>query len=170
LRVARLIRIIEAVTDLISGRLQGWVLLAMMVLVLVDVTTRYLLLNPLSVAEEYGGYMLVAITCLGLAFAWKERSHVRVEFLVAKLPSKLRRGLRLFTLSLAFVFSLVMILASWELVSFSFIFGTRSGSWLRTPVAWPQITIIIGSVLLFLQLLVELLRALTGRGDESGEA
>lgn len=168
--MSRLIRIIEAVTDLISGQVQGWILVLMMALVLVDVATRYLLQNPLSVAEEYGGYMLVAVTSIGLAFAWKERSHVRVEFLITKLPLRLRRGLRILTLSLAFVFSLFMILAAWELVAFSFMFGTRSGSWLRTPIGWPQITIIVGSVLLFLQLLAELLRALTGRGDEGREA
>jgi TRAP-type C4-dicarboxylate transport system permease small subunit len=38
-------------------------------------------------------------------------------------------------------------------------FGTRSGSWIRTPVAWPQITLIIGSVLLFFQLILEIIKA-----------
>ena len=145
-----LIRIIETTTDIISGHLQAWLTLALMVLVMINVVSRYVMRNPLSIAEEYGGFCLVGITCI-------TRSHVRVEFIVNKLPPRAQNWLRLFTLLLAFFFTGFMIYAAYELVNFSFMFGTRSTSWLRTPIAWPQITIVIGAALMFLQLIVEII-------------
>ncbi|MEW6263221.1 MAG: TRAP transporter small permease [Thermodesulfobacteriota bacterium] len=165
------IRLIETITEFISGRLQAWLLFVMMVLVLVDVTSRYAIHDPLSIAEEFGGYLLVAITCLGLAYAWKEKSHVRVDFLIGTLPLKIRRRLRLVTMILAFVFSGFIVYAAFELERYTFMFGTRSGTWVRTPIAWPQMTIIIGAVLLFLQLVVEIIKQITklNAPDEEGE-
>ena len=166
-----LLKTVEWITTFISGKLMGWLVFAMMVLVLVDVTSRYVLNNPLSIAEEYGGYLLVAVTCMGLAFAWQQKSHVRVEFVLVKLSPVVRGWLRVVTVGLAFTFSIFMILAGYELVSFSLMFGTRSGSWLRTPVAYPQLVIVVGSALLFLQLLVELAKtlklAVAGKGEEA---
>ncbi len=163
-----LVRIIEKITQVFSGVVQGWFILLMMILVLVDVTSRYVLNDPLSIAEEFGGYLLVTVTCMGLAYAWKERGHVRVEFLIAALPRPIRKWMRLFTLLLAFIFTGFMTVAAWELVETSFMFGTRSGSWLRTPVAYPQMVIIFGSAWMFLQLVAEILKALMAFGDPEG--
>lgn len=167
--MGRLVQVIESVIDFLSGQVQGILLFLLMCLVLVDVTTRYALQNPLSVAEEYGAYMLVAITCMGLAYTWKEKTHVRIEVLVDKLPLRARRVLRLVTLILAFLFTLFMIPAAYQLVSFSFMFGTRSGGWLRTPIAWPQITILIGALLLFFQLIVEIIKAVKALHEDKKE-
>ncbi len=162
-----IIRVIEWLVDVVSGRAQGLVIGVLTVMILAEVATRYVMKNPLSIAEEYGGYLLVAITYIGLAFTWKQRTHVRVTFLVDKLPLKIRLGLRLFTVSLAAVFSVFMVVASFQLVNESFMFGDRSGSWLRTPLAWPQMVLIIGSILLFLQLCLEVIKA--AKNLKSGE-
>ena len=42
----------------------------------------------------------------------------------------------------------------------SLLFESRSGSWLRTPLVYPQTILLIGAVLLFLQLLVEIIKAI----------
>ena len=156
--MSMVIRIIETVTDIVSGYVQAWLTLGLMVLVMVDVVSRYVMQNPLAVSDEYGGFCLVAITCIGLADAWKSRSHVRVEFVIKKLGVRKQQWLRLFTMVLAIVFTGFMVYGAYRLVSISLMFGTRSTSWLRTPVAWPQMTIVIGAVLLFLQLAVEIFK------------
>lgn len=166
-----LVRIIETVTDIFSGHVQAWLTLALMVLVMIDVTSRYVMHNPLSISDEYGGFCLVAITCIGLADAWKTRSHVRVEFIIKKLSVRKQQWLRLFTLLLAIVFTGFLVYGSFKLISISLMFGTRSTSWLRTPLAWPQMAIVIGVVLMFLQLIVEIIKQITklSAGEEEGE-
>jgi len=138
----------------------GWLIFLLMALILVEVFTRYVLPSaPLAVADEMGGYALVAVTYLGLGYTWKEGGHVRVEFLVNALPQGTQRFLRLVTLVLATLLSAVMIVASYQLINLTILFGDRSGSWLRVPLQWPQLSLIIGSVLLFLQQLAELVKA-----------
>ena len=158
-RSQRVVRFIDTVSVLLGGHLMGWLLMVLMFMILVEVLTRYILRSPLSIAEEYGGYMLVAITFLGLGYTWKERGHVRVEWVINVLSPKAQSWLRLITVIMATAFALIMIKASYDLVSYSYLFGTRSGSWLRTPLIWPQIVLIIGAVLLFVQLIAELIRA-----------
>ncbi len=163
-----LVRIIEKLTDIVSGYAQAWLTLGLMFLVMVDVVSRYVMQNPLAVSDEYGGFCLVAITCIGLADAWKSRSHVRVEFVVKRLSRTRQQWIRLFTTVLAIIFTGFMVYGAYRLVNTSLMFGTRSTSWLRTPVAWPQMTIVAGAGLLFLQLAVDVFKQVKKivHGDE----
>ena len=45
----------------------------------------------------------------------------------------------------------------------------RSGSWMRTPLVYPQSLLLIGSVLLALQFVSEILKALKGFKHSEGE-
>jgi TRAP-type C4-dicarboxylate transport system permease small subunit len=163
----KLFRVVEWFSHYVSGVLMAGSIFVLMLMVLVEVVTRYIMNQPLSLADEYGGYMLVAMTMVGLAYTWKEKGHIYVDLVVNRLPDSLRMKLRLVTLMLAMILSVLLVVASWELVSQSFLFGARSGSWLRTPLAWPQMTLILGSVMLAAQLFVDivrLVRSLTAAG------
>jgi len=154
-----IVKIIEKVTDVLSGHLQAGIIFFLMVLLLVEVLTRYILRSPLSIADEMGGYLLVSITFMGLAYTWKEKGHVRVSLLINRLPDKLAHLLRFITLILATVFTLPLIKACYDLISDSLLFESRSGSWLRTPLVYPQTFLLIGAVMLFLQLVAEIIKA-----------
>lgn len=155
-----ILRRIEKATDLISGHLQGWLVFLLMIMVLGEVLTRYILQSPLSVADEIGGYFLVSITFLGLGYTWKEEGHVRVELITNLLPEKIRRRLRFATLLTATFFCIPMIAGSYSLIHDSLLFEARSGSWMRTPLVYPQALLLVGSMLLLLQLVAEIMKAL----------
>ena len=159
----KVIDAIEKLIDVLSGRLQAVVIFLLMVMLLVEVLTRYILHSPLSIAEEMGGYLLVSITFMGLAYTWKENGHVRVTLLMSRLPQRLARSIRFFTLILATVFTVPLIKACYDLLMDSMLFESRSGSWLRTPLVYPQTILLVGAVLLFLQLLVEIIKAIIAR-------
>ncbi|MBI4186027.1 MAG: TRAP transporter small permease [Chloroflexi bacterium] len=164
------VRIIQAISHIGSGHFSAYVVLLMMLMVLVEVVTRYVLRHPLMVADEFGGYMLVAITFITLAYTWKEGAHVRIEFIVNRLPPRFRNWLRLITLILATAFVPVLIKGSYDLWAYSHQFHERSLSWLRTLLEWPQIVLLIGTALLFLELIAELIKhvgILREKGDES---
>jgi TRAP-type C4-dicarboxylate transport system permease small subunit len=157
----KIVDFIEKVTDIFSGRLQAAIIFLLMVMLLVEVLTRYILRSPLSIAEELGGYLLVSITFMGLAYTWKEKGHVRVTLIFSRLPEKVARPIRFGTLVLATVFTVPLIKACYDLLADSLLFESRSGSWLRTPLVYPQTILLVGAVLLFLQLLVEIIKTLT---------
>lgn len=156
----KLIAIVEKITEVVSGYLPAWTVFILMIMVLVEVVTRYVMNSPLSIADELGGYMLVGITFLGLAYTWKERGHVSVELVTNLLPPKVARWVRFFTLIMAAVFCYPLIAGSYEYLQDSLLFGSRSGSWLRIPLVYPQSILLIGSVLLLLQLLAEIVKAI----------
>ena len=156
----KVVNIIEKLTDILSGRLQAAIIFLLMVMLLVEVLTRYILRSPLSIAEEMGGYLLVYISFMGLAYTWKEKGHVRVTLLFSRLPQKVARPIRFVTLILATAFTLPLIKACYDLLVDSLFFESRSGSWLRTPLVYPQTILLVGAVLLFLQLVVEIIKAI----------
>ena len=164
----RLFRVVVWFSHYISGVLMAWSIFILMLMVLVEVVTRYIISQPLSLADEYGGYMLVAMTMIGLAYTWKEKGHIHVDLIVNRLPSSLQMKFRLVTLVLALVLSLLLVAASWELVSQSFLFGARSGSWLRTPLAWPQMALVLGAVLLVAQIFADIVRLCRGLTADGG--
>ena len=61
-----------------AGYLAGLVLLAIILLTMVEVVSRYVLRNPLILSDELGGYALVAISCLGLAYCSMGNGHIRI--------------------------------------------------------------------------------------------
>ena len=168
-KLKKIVQVIEAITNVLSGHLQAWLIFGLMVMLLIEVLTRYLLQSPLSLAEELGGYMLVAITFMGLAYTWKEKGHVRVELLISRFPEKVRQRIRFITLIAATIFTIPLIKACYDLLLESILFSSRSGGWLRTPLVYPQTILIIGSVLLFLQLLAEIIKATMAFKKPKGE-
>jgi TRAP-type C4-dicarboxylate transport system permease small subunit len=167
-RMRAVVKVIESVTVVVSGYFQAVLLFLLMVLILVEVLTRYVLHSPLGVSDEMGGYMLVSITFIGLAYTWKEDGHVRVDLFIDRLPSKAKKWIRLVNLFLATGFSIPLIKGSYDLLCDSLLFGSRSGSWLRTPLVYPQTVLLIGSVLIFLQLVAELIKFWLGSNESGG--
>ena len=159
-----IIKFIEKVTDVLSGYLQAGIIFFLMVTLLAEVLTRYILRSPLSIADEMGGYLLVSLTFMGLAYTWKEKGHVRVSLLISRLPHKFAHLLRFITLILATLFTLPLMKACYDLISDSLLFESRSGSWLRTPLAYPQTILLIGAIMLFLQLVAEIIKATIAMG------
>jgi TRAP-type C4-dicarboxylate transport system permease small subunit len=130
-----------------------------MILVVVDVFMRYVLRQPLMVSDEFSAYMLVALSYLGFAYTWRKKGHVRIEIVISRLPPKVYSWLRFFGLILVFLFMLEMDRAAWKMVTYALKINLRSSTWLRFPLFWPQLTVLIGFLMLTLLLLADILRA-----------
>lgn len=61
------------------------------------------------------------------------------------------------TTIVALGFTLLITYAAWEHIQMAFLFKVRSNTWMRTIIAYPQLSIIIGLILLNLQLFAEVL-------------
>jgi len=132
----------------------------MMVLVLIEVFMRYVMNQPLMLADEFSAYLLVALTFLGAAYTWKEKGHVRITALVSRLPQRVSSWVRLIALILSLVFALTLAQAGYHFAAFSFRFNVSSATWLHTPQHAPRLTLLIGFILLTLILIVEIAKAI----------
>jgi TRAP-type C4-dicarboxylate transport system permease small subunit len=135
------------------------VLLGIVGLTMVEVVSRYVLRDPLILADEFGGYALVAITFLGLAYCAAERGHIRITFAVERLPAPTAGMVRLATLALGLIFVVVAAWVSWQFLGDSFTRNMRSNSMLMVPLKWPQMAMPIGFTLFALILLAQFVKA-----------
>jgi TRAP-type C4-dicarboxylate transport system permease small subunit len=142
-----------------GGYLSGWLVPGMMVLVALEVFTRYVLSRPLLLADEFSAYMLVALSFLGLAYTWRQRGHVRITILVSRLSKKRAGWIRLGALIAVFLFVLEMDRSAYKMVVYALQMNMKSSTFLMVPLFWPQMPIFIGFVLLTLLILADILRA-----------
>jgi TRAP-type C4-dicarboxylate transport system permease small subunit len=149
--------IIDRIADFV-GYLSGWLVPLMMMLVVVDVFMRYVMHQPLMVADEFTAYMLVALSFLGFAYTWRQGGHVRIEVLVSHFPPRLYDWVRLSGLILTFIFMIEMDRAAFKMIVYALEMKMRSSTWLMFPLFWPQVTIFVGFVLFTLLLAVDIVR------------
>jgi TRAP-type C4-dicarboxylate transport system permease small subunit len=155
--VARLGRLVERLSYA-SGYAGAVVLIGIIVLTMAEVVSRYALRDPLILSDEFGGYALVAISFLGLAYCAQAEAHIRITFAVDRLGRAAGR-LRIVTLALGLVFVGVAAWVCWQFLADSFARNMRSNSLLMVPLKWPQLAMPVGFSLFALVLLAQLVRA-----------
>ena len=135
-------------------------LLAIVGLTMVEVVSRYALHNPLILSDEFGGYALVAISFLGLAYCAREKGHIRITFIVERMSPLTAGRIRVVTLALALILVAVAAWVSWQFLGDSFTRNMRSNSLLSVPLKWPQMVMPVGFTLFALVLLAQLAKAI----------
>ena len=155
------------------GRLSGWAVALMMLLVIVEVFMRYIFNKPPLIADEFAAYLLVAASFLGIAYTHLVKGHVRITFLVNRVSPTAAKWFRVFTLILSEAFIIVMCVASYKYLAFSIMINERSPSWLNFPLKYPQATVLIGFFVFSLVMLGQLIKTITtdaekDTGDEFG--
>lgn len=164
--MAKVLRLIEK-ASYAAGYASGWVVLLIILLTMVEVVTRYVFRQPLILCDEFGGYSLFAICFLGLSYCARENGHIRITFVVERMPSRVGNWTRVGTLCLAVLFAGMASKVSWDFWVASFQRNMRSNSWLMTPLKWPQMALPIGFSLFTLVLILQVV--LTVRKVRGGE-
>jgi len=165
----KVLSVIDAIPRLL-GYLSGVIVVASILLTLIEVIIRYFWGNSLLLADEFGGYFVVAIGFFAVALTWKEKGHVRVSLVISRISQKAVNWIRIITFFLSLVFSCAFTYSCYKFIHQSFHFNTRSGSWMNVPMAYVQLPMIIGITLMTLIILLEFIFAVkklsTGRNVE----
>lgn len=143
-----------------TGYAAALVLLAIVVLTMVEVVSRYVLQNPLILSDELGGYAMVAVSFLGLAYCAREKGHIRITFIVERIDPRAAGWIRVASLALGVAMIGVAAWFSWKFLGDSFTRNMRSNSMLMTPLKWPQMALPIGFTLFALVLAGQLAKAI----------
>lgn len=130
----------------------GWLaaaaILAIMGISAYDIVARYFFNAPTSWAIEVSGYLLVAATFLGAAYAEQKGAHINVDILVNNLAAGPRTFLTGVAAWLGVTFT---AFAAWQSALFAYADyrnGTRFWGLLETLQWIPQVPIVIGLVAL----------------------
>lgn len=138
-------------------------LAAMVVLVFGNVVARYGFNSGITLSEELSRWMFIWLTFLGAVIALKERGHLGMDMVVAKLP-KAGKKLCLVAGQILMLYIVgLMLKGSWEqAVINADVTAPVSG----LPMAIVYVSGIVFSVLAGLIIALDLYRVLTGRLDD----
>jgi TRAP-type C4-dicarboxylate transport system permease small subunit len=139
-------------------------ILAMAGITAAEVIARSFFDVSFELADELGGYLLVAAVFLGLGPAFAGGAMLRVEMIEQRLPARIRRGMDLLFHLLALAVSGVALFWIWQHVASTLRRETVAATWLETPLWIPQLAMPLGTALLIGTILASLAAALRRRG------
>lgn len=146
-----------------SGFVAGMALIGMLVLLNLEAAYRYFLGGSTLIADEYGAYLLIAMTFLGFPVAARNGALLRVGMLVDPLGPGARRWLGLLSDLLGAGLAAVVVLYTWRYAGESLMFNSVSNQPSRTPLVYPQAFIPLGVGLLGMVFLQRAWARLAGR-------
>jgi len=153
------------------GRLDGWIgggcLLALTLLMLCEVATRFLsnflpFFPPsISIAWEYSSYLMAASFTFGAAMTLRVGGHIRVVLLLKNAPVPVQRALEILSAAAGFAF---MAFLTSAMAKFAFAAYTRGqvSTSSDTPLWFPEAVVTFGMLLLTLQFLARAIQAALG--------
>ena len=137
-------------------------MLGLLVAVLLSILGRQLNFNIPGI-DAYAGYLMAGAGFLALAHTLKRGEHIRVTLLIGRLSGAARRGLELWALFVASLLALLSAFYSARLAWQSWKFHDISTSNDATPLWIPQLAMVLGTAVLAIAFVDELVLEARGR-------
>jgi len=162
------LRWVKKVLDRLLETLVMGVVAVLVLDVLLQVFTRFVLNKPSSWTEELAVFMLIWVSLLGAAVALGRGAHLGIDYFVGKLPERVRLATEVFVFFCVAAFSfLVMVLGGIDLVRSTLELGQPSPA-LNVQMGHVYLAVPISGFFLTLYAviaLVERLRTLLGKDN-----
>ena len=154
-------RTLDLIYDSAAG-LAAVFMVLLLVMVLLSILSRQLHFNIAGI-DAYAGYMMAATGFLALAHTLKKGEHIRVTLLIGSLKGAWKRGFEIWALFAASLLALLAAFYSCKLAWQSYAFHDISTSNDATPLWIPQLTMALGTVVLEIAFIDELVLELRGQ-------
>ncbi len=147
--------------DKILGNFLVFLMVLIVIAVLWQVFSRYILHSPSSYTEEIARFLLIWIGVLGAAYASGQQEHLAINILPPKLDEKNRIRLRVFINLLIMLFCLVvLIIGGGNLVYMNYDLGQTSAA-LNLPLSFVYLVVPISGILVIVYKVNEIINAKT---------
>jgi TRAP-type C4-dicarboxylate transport system permease small subunit len=137
-------------------------MIGMLAMVLLSILGRQLNFN-LPGVDAYAGYMMAGAGFLALAHTLKRGEHIRVTLLLSALHGRVKHGLEIWALFAATLLAALTAAYSCKLAWQSHAFNDLSTANDATPLWIPQLSMAVGTVVLTIAFVDELVLEILGR-------
>lgn len=137
-----------------------------------EVVARYFFTKPTIWAAELSQICLIWGSLIAMAWALSARRHIAVDAVVALLSPAARRWTEALAMLVVAWLSAMVVWKGGDIFWDSFVRGRTTGSMLDLPTWLTELSVPFGFAMLFLQAVVETVRALQGKStapDQHGE-
>ena len=150
-----------------AGYASGIAIIIIAILMFYDVVLRYIFNSPTYWVDEVSEYIIVWAVFISMAWVLKMNKHIRVELVFDRLSEFWKQIASLICILSSLFFFILFIYASIQMTLQSFTLGRTSISPLHMPMVIPHLGLVVGGILVFLQLLINLNRYFFLQEDES---
>nr|WP_148211819.1 TRAP transporter small permease [Zunongwangia profunda] len=148
----------KKILDKILGSILVFLMAFIVLAVLWQVFSRYVLQNPSSVTEEIARYLMIWIGILGAAYASGQQEHLAINILPPKLNERNRIRLRIGINILIILFAVsALIIGGGNLVYISYLLGQTSAA-LNLPLSVVYAVLPISGILIIVYKLNEVFK------------
>lgn len=133
----------------IGAYIASFLLVSLVVLILVEIVGRSFFDYSTMIADEYSGYLYLALVFLGLGFTFDDGKHIRISLLTSHLNQKGKRVADIvagFTITAILLF---ILYRAWLLLADTHEMEMVSENVSETPLYLTQIPMVVG-ILLFI--------------------
>ncbi len=152
----KFIKVLSSIADFFAW-ISGFFLFATISLIISNVVKLFLTNKAILITPEYCGYFMVAIVMFSLAFSFKYKAHIRITFLVVRLPDSIKKFFYFLNLLIAFLVSVYGFYYAVIMVYKAYIYQMRSDTVAQTLLWIPQTAVPLGFFLLAFQIFLELI-------------
>ncbi|MFZ9374514.1 MAG: TRAP transporter small permease [Burkholderiaceae bacterium] len=145
-----------------AAALAALFMVGLLIMVLLSIVSREVGFHVKG-TDAYAGYLMAGSGFLALAHTLKKGEHIRVTLLLNALKGGARRGMEIWALGAATLLSLLFAFYSVRLAWQSHVFHDISTSNDATPLWIPQLGMAIGTVILAIAFIDELVLELRGQ-------
>jgi TRAP-type C4-dicarboxylate transport system permease small subunit len=141
--------------------LSALLLVSLTLLILTEIFIRYFFNLSTMIADEYGGYLYLALIFLGLAYTFNEDAHIRINILTSKMSEKSNRFVDVIA---GIITILILLFALYRTILFtydSYSMEMVSEAVSATPLYLTQLVMPLGITLFLLVVIVFVLKGLT---------
>ncbi len=137
---------------LTAADIAGVGVLFMMFAITLDVFLRRAFNMPTIWANEASSYLLVIVTFLGLAYALREKAHIRIDFIVVRLPKQVQDWMQVISSIIFLIFTVILGYFTWSIFLDTVRFAETSRSLWDIPLAPWQVWLPLGLAIISLLL------------------
>lgn len=145
----------------VAAALAALCMVGTLLMVLLGMVDRFVTINFRG-TDMYAGYFMAAAGFLALAHTLKRGEHIRVTLLLNVANARQRRGLECVSLAVAVLLSALLAFYSVRLAWQSHEFNDISTGNDATPLWIPQLSMALGTLILFIAFVDEFVRELRG--------
>ncbi len=142
-------------------KILGWLVTIFMGILVINVlwqvASRFLLGNPSSFTDELAGFLLIWVGLLGAAYATGQKQHLAIDLLSAKLSEKGKKMQVLLINVLIALFALVvLVIGGGNLVFITFYLGQISSA-LQIPVGYVYFVLPLSGLFMIYYAIVDMI-------------
>lgn len=149
--------VLRKTIDKILGKLLVLIMGVMVVNVLWQVFTRFVVGTPSSFTDELARYLMIWLGILGAAYVSGKNMHVAIDVLPQRFTEKTQKKLKLFVYALIILFALfAMVFGGGRLVYITYVLDQQSPA-LQLPLAFVYIAIPLSGLLIIFYKILDII-------------